>query len=339
MKKNRNVILLVLSVSILLLGFQNCSQSKFTFSKVEENSSLSEPIDPIETIVSYNHKTSFEVTESKNSNVDILFVIDNSGSMAEEQAKIAQVFSGFIAQVAHMNWRIAITTTDSNGSLNVLETLPSVRYYIDTNTPNVNELFMSKIQVGLRGSGTELGLTSVNSFLTKKSADYQSFMRADATFVVINVTDSEETSSLTAEQFLQNAKAQLPKDKKFVSHSSVVLPGDAACKLINKNENKYAQKYYDVTKATGGVAASICDENYGSQFQMIADSTIGKIAQLSLECAPVDKDGDSKLDVLITSSTGEILSPSSYEISDSKIVFTPALENVGQYTATYSCAE
>ncbi len=49
--------------------------------------------------------------------VDILFVIDNSGSMAEEQATLARNFERFVAALEDSpvkpNYRIAITTTDS----------------------------------------------------------------------------------------------------------------------------------------------------------------------------------------------------------------------------------
>ncbi|MBA3544897.1 MAG: VWA domain-containing protein [Nannocystis sp.] len=52
-----------------------------------------------------------------NKEVDVLFVIDNSGSMAEEQALLSQNFASFIgvlesAEVA-ANYRIGITTTDA----------------------------------------------------------------------------------------------------------------------------------------------------------------------------------------------------------------------------------
>ncbi len=49
-----------------------------------------------------------------NRDVDILFVIDNSGSMAEEQARLARNFPTFIGKLAEMNadYRIGITTTD-----------------------------------------------------------------------------------------------------------------------------------------------------------------------------------------------------------------------------------
>ena len=49
-----------------------------------------------------------------NRDVDILFVIDNSGSMAEEQARLARNFPAFIAALDGMraDYRIGVTTTD-----------------------------------------------------------------------------------------------------------------------------------------------------------------------------------------------------------------------------------
>ncbi len=53
---------------------------------------------------------------SPNRDVDVLFIIDNSGSMAEEQARLAANFSSFIDVLedprVNADYRIAITTTD-----------------------------------------------------------------------------------------------------------------------------------------------------------------------------------------------------------------------------------
>ncbi len=56
-----------------------------------------------------------------NKNVDILFVIDNSGSMGEEQANLAANFQAFIQKLedpdVQANYRIAVTTTDNGNPL------------------------------------------------------------------------------------------------------------------------------------------------------------------------------------------------------------------------------
>jgi len=44
--------------------------------------------------------------------IDILFVVDNSKSMYKEQLKMADRFPTFIESIAHMDYQIAIMTTD-----------------------------------------------------------------------------------------------------------------------------------------------------------------------------------------------------------------------------------
>jgi hypothetical protein len=72
-----------------------------------------------------------------NKDVDILFVIDNSGSMAEEQALLTANFAAFIdvleADDVKANYRIGITTTDSGNPR-----CPSAKY-----TPEGGRLVLS----------------------------------------------------------------------------------------------------------------------------------------------------------------------------------------------------
>ncbi|MBC8068794.1 MAG: VWA domain-containing protein, partial [Deltaproteobacteria bacterium] len=54
-----------------------------------------------------------------NRDVDVLFVIDNSGSMGEAQASLSRSFSVFIdvLEKAEANYRIGVTTTDNGNPL------------------------------------------------------------------------------------------------------------------------------------------------------------------------------------------------------------------------------
>jgi hypothetical protein len=73
------------------------------------------PLDPVE----YESLSQIEapVDLVANRNVDVLFVIDNSGSMGEEQATLAANFERFISVLERENvradYRIGITTTDA----------------------------------------------------------------------------------------------------------------------------------------------------------------------------------------------------------------------------------
>ena len=48
--------------------------------------------------------------------IDILFVVDNSRSMYQEQQNISKQFGRFLDSIEHLNYRIAITTVDTSDS-------------------------------------------------------------------------------------------------------------------------------------------------------------------------------------------------------------------------------
>jgi hypothetical protein len=76
---------------------------------------LDHPLKPVEYDQSQEKQNAIALTVNKD--VDILFVIDNSGSMAEEQATLAGNFESFISVLERpevgANYRIGITTTDN----------------------------------------------------------------------------------------------------------------------------------------------------------------------------------------------------------------------------------
>ena len=76
---------------------------------------LDHPLKPVEYEAQQEKQDAIALTVNKD--VDILFVIDNSGSMAEEQATLAQNFASFINVLerpeVEANYRIGITTTDN----------------------------------------------------------------------------------------------------------------------------------------------------------------------------------------------------------------------------------
>lgn len=129
-----------------------------------------EPEDPIE------EETTEEFTETFNQNsegkrvVDILWVIDNSGSMGDEQDDLAYNFETFINNFISqdVDFQMAITTTDARSGhegkmiagpdmLNSEEAKKNENVFINH--------FKQKIKVGTRGSGHEKGLQTSAAFL------------------------------------------------------------------------------------------------------------------------------------------------------------------------------
>ncbi|HET6584479.1 MAG TPA: vWA domain-containing protein [Nannocystaceae bacterium] len=76
---------------------------------------LEHPLKPVEYDLASEKKRGVQI--SVNKDVDILFVIDNSGSMGEEQANVSANFASFIDVLeqkdVQANYRIGVTTTDN----------------------------------------------------------------------------------------------------------------------------------------------------------------------------------------------------------------------------------
>jgi hypothetical protein len=154
--------------------------------------------------------------------VDILFVIDNSGSMVEEQASLLASFSGFVsaikAELANADsYHIGVVTTDAYennapgcNSLGALVTqtggdsaagmdcLPfsSGARYLDDTEPDLDAKFACIAQVGISGSGDEVqaqaAYQAVSPELNAPGACNEGFIRDDALLVVVIVSDEDD---------------------------------------------------------------------------------------------------------------------------------------------------
>lgn len=145
--------------------------------------------------------------------LDLLFVIDNSGSMSPEQRRMANDFSAFISQLNNstdaVSYQVGIITTEignkgtlinfSNGK-NIISNDPSNHYY----EANAGTLFQNAItrtetlvceqsnyDINKCPSGLESGIKNVNHFLDK---GYSSFFRNKSLFSVVIISDEDENS-------------------------------------------------------------------------------------------------------------------------------------------------
>ena len=74
---------------------------------------LEHPVKPVQSEGIIDASVTISVVPNRD--VDVLFVIDNSGSMAEEQARLAENFDAFVAvlDAVDANYRIGVVTTDN----------------------------------------------------------------------------------------------------------------------------------------------------------------------------------------------------------------------------------
>ncbi|MBT3984249.1 MAG: hypothetical protein HOE90_23035, partial [Bacteriovoracaceae bacterium] len=197
-------------------------------------------------------------SEQESGKVDILWVVDNSGSMENEQAALSYNFDIFINQFIDqdIDFQMGITTTDPrrwyNGDM-VGDPSKLNSSYAKSNESSFLRHFKNQIQVGTNGYGEEMGLKTMKSFLEKNS----SIFRDDAYLAIVILSDEEEQSSSSANNYVNFLSTLKPNAGMVKVHSIVT-------KELNNNQwETVGQKYLDVSSATNGIQASIKEDFFG----------------------------------------------------------------------------
>ena len=137
-----------------------------------------------------------------NGKVDILFVIDNSGSMGQNQSRLSTNFAAWIQafNAKGLDYHIAITTTDSyRYGLGDHTKNPDGTYKYSTafrggimtsDDADVVSEFEAAALVGTTGSGDERALASFQATLSDPAN--AAFPRSDASFSIIMIGDEDD---------------------------------------------------------------------------------------------------------------------------------------------------
>jgi len=190
------------------------------------------------------------------SKMDILFVIDDSGSMGEEQGNLGQNFPQFInvldeymAADGLLDYRIAVTTTgrdvdyviDPSLGLPIPLPFPEIpmsesgdngvmrqecgmsQRWIDRTDSNVSSTFSCVANVGTSGPSLEMPLLATQMALGDRVTDGTNagFLRDDALLAVVILTD-EDDCSRTDNNFTIGGDQCGTNDPTFLPPSSTI---------------------------------------------------------------------------------------------------------------------
>lgn len=180
--------------------------------------------------------------------MDLVFVVDDSGSMAEEQSNLGANFPMFATLLQnytnekgqHIDFRIAVTTTgrDISYTVNIGSGLPPMsfneqgddgafrrdcgvsRAWLEPNDPGLANALSCRAGVGTSGPGYEMPLLMTKWALAERVADGTNagFLRDDALLGVVMLTD-EDDSSTTENNFTLSLSSPGP--------TPTFNPGDA----------------------------------------------------------------------------------------------------------------
>ncbi|HUU00246.1 MAG TPA: vWA domain-containing protein [Myxococcota bacterium] len=206
--------------------------------------------------------------------VDILWVVDNSGTMREERVELGNKFDQFMSQLEEVgaDYHIGVVSTDTTDPTHSgrLQGDPRV---ITPETQDAKQVFIANVDLPETADRTERGLDAMRMALSDEllSGYNNDFLRSEATLLVIVVSDEDDHSigpTRYYSRWLEHLKGK--GEENLVSFSAIVGQRPTGCQGAEKGE-----RYLQVEEVTGGLFYSICEQDYGPVVQALGISAAG----------------------------------------------------------------
>lgn len=256
--------------------------------------------------------------------IDVLWVVDNSGSMKTSQEALASNFNSFITKFKTQGYdfHMAVTTSDAwekqfnnksvkskirDGAKIVVSDKPYVEeerhsgvFVMDQNTPNLASVFTTNITQGTLGNGDERVFESFKQTLLDVTGVNANFRRPEAFLAIIIVSDEEDFSSASG-AFTENPNTvySVQSYKDFLtdytdgganfSVNTISVDTDACKTKLSTDgfQRKISDRLPALAELTGGVKASLC-ENFGTSLDLISNNIIQLSSVFKLTREPVE---------------------------------------------------
>lgn len=270
--------------------------------------------------------------------VDVLFVVDHTGSMTEEQQALASNFKTFVrfAEAQRLDYQLGITTTDVEGGQEQGRLCPTAgtqdqRIVTPKTRPSPEQQFVSNVTCRpLSGGGAEneSGLKASELALSPPVSigSNAGFLRNDAVLAVVYMSDEHDQSPGNVSYylaFLRSIKG-FARPELFTA-SAIVGPEKTGCTGPG-GDGEASPRYHAVQRATGGVYSSICDADWSVGLEKLARSAFGFKAAFTLQAQPVE----ATIVVMVNGKEVPRQDPTthavswSYDSSSGSVVFKPA---------------
>lgn len=232
--------------------------------------------------------------------VDILWIVDTTGSMANQRRSLADNFDRFIQTLVRLNTRfqIGVTTGDLSreGERGALRGRVRI---IDNATPDPREVFRENTTFPTSRKRWFQALRAMNVALTDASLSApgmpnHGFLRPGAALAVVAVTDGDDASFGGTAWYTRALRSVKGKGyENLVSFSTIAGTLPDGCWPPGE-ESLFGSKaapplrLADTARRTGGVVASICDPSFETSLVRIAEalSTLKRVFPLSLPPDP-----------------------------------------------------
>jgi hypothetical protein len=220
--------------------------------------------------------------------VDVLWAVDNSSSMKEEQEALARNFEEFYKYMEQLVdpeseeevFHIGVISTDVYDPDHQGKLLGFPNIITDA-TPNAAEVFATNVNVGLEGKGDEQGFFAAELALTEPliSAENATFLRDDAHLFIIFVADEDDRSFGEVEYFVRRFEQIKGVGNDGMVKAAAVV-GDVpevppTCHTEGEKPVEPGERYTLLAEGTEGLVMSICDDDFATHLDELGFSAAG----------------------------------------------------------------
>jgi len=210
-----------------------------------------------------------------NSVVDIIWVIDNSGSMYAHQQNVISNTALFLSQFVRngnlLNWKMGLISTDKSD-------LPFIGFgpgrELTSSTPGNVQIFQSAVsRLGTNGAYVEEGFDPLLQAL-KTNPD---FVRPKSTLAVIFVTDAQEQGTDSVPDVLKEL-AKFKGIRDTVSYG-IFWTKDLGCS-DNPGEDDWnvrGSRYGQFIQATQGKTYALCTKDFGANLAALGKDLVSRV--------------------------------------------------------------
>ena len=244
---------------------------------------------------------------------DILFVIDDSGSMSDEQAELIVNFEVFSDNFVgtNLDYHIGVVRADlaagvdNSAGWGILEQLPDGTSWIDPNTADMAPVFQEVADVGANGAGQcEMGLQASMSALTYQthpSMPNEGFYRQDGLLSLVIISDEADhgpdpggplgmppCGGVSPNEFISwwtnNLKGPNDQDKLLFT-AIVGPPGGCGTEEDGAAEG---DGYLQVVDAVEGNFLSVCEADWAEFLTQLGLESAGLKTSFPLRRIPIE---------------------------------------------------
>ncbi len=265
--------------------------------------------------------------------VDILFVVDNSGSMSGNQTSLKNNFDDFIAVFvsAGVDYHVALITTDQS------EFVGNVITSADADP--IAEFSDQVDLIGYSGSAHEKGLwysyDSTSSGGDAASGSSTGFFRSSAKLVVVYVSDEADFSHSTSGGGGSTSMSHSDYSAHLLSLKSSLdliaahaVIGDYPSGCYTNGSATFGDGYYDVVNDLGGTVMSICADDWSVTMETLATDSMALVT-FPLSDDPLEESIEVQIDGITSIDW-------TYDSSANSVTFTVAPAEGSNVDITYA---